>query len=232
MKFDGPLALVPGACSSGQAAACGHELVLERQRILADLHDGLGASLIALLRHVQSGQADQASIEQCVHEALQEMRIAIDALRPHDNDLGTVLGNLRYRLDNSIRASGMHFQWQVEELPPVIGLDPSMVFSIQRILLEAITNVFKHSGAARLSVLACAAGRRDIEIRIEDDGCGFDASTPARGQGLANMYARAAQLGARIRIDSRPRHGTSVRLMIPCRPARGFSDLLQLSSTA
>ena len=58
--------------------------VSERQRILADLHDGVGASLVGLLQEVQSGSADRASIAKRVQEVLQEMRIAIDALQPRD----------------------------------------------------------------------------------------------------------------------------------------------------
>ena len=60
-------------------------IALERQRTLADLRDGVGASLIGLLRHVQSGQADRDSMERRVREALREMRIAIDAWWPHED---------------------------------------------------------------------------------------------------------------------------------------------------
>jgi len=77
-------------------------LARERQRIVADMHDGLGASLVGLLRYVQAKQADP-HIEQRVKEALQEMRIAIDALEPAEGDLASVLGNLRYRQEVRVR---------------------------------------------------------------------------------------------------------------------------------
>jgi signal transduction histidine kinase len=192
--------------------------VSERQRILADLHDGVGASLVGLLRHVQSGCADRASIERRVQEVLQEMRIAIDALQPRDGDLAAVLGALRYRLDDIIRASGVRLVWEVEELPEVGELKPSTVFALQRIVLEAITNALKHSGAQvlRLSARACNG---EVEVRIEDDGRGFDPSHAA-GLGLASMRARAQRIGARLTFQSHPGAGTTVKLSLPRVPAR------------
>lgn len=193
-------------------------LMSERQRILADMHDGVGASLIGLLRHVQCGDADRASIEQRVQEALQEMRLAVDALQPREGDLAAVLGSLRYRLDDMIRSAGVTLAWEVDELPEVEELKPSAVFCVQRILLEAITNTLKHARAQRLRVSARACGA-DVEIRVDDDGGGFDPSRHAAGLGLANMRARAQRIGARITIQSSPGSGTEVTLRFPRAPA-------------
>ena len=193
--------------------------VSERQRILADLHDGVGASLVGLLQEVQSGSADRASIAKRVQEVLQEMRIAIDALQPRDGDLAAVLGALRYRLDDIIRSSGVRLAWEVEELPEVGDLKPSTVFALQRIVLEAITNALKHSGAQLLRISA-RANNGEVEIRIEDDGRGLDSSRHATGLGLSSMRARAQRIGARLTIRSHPGTGTTVTLSLPRAPAR------------
>ena len=190
-------------------------LAQERQRILTDMHEGLGASLIGLLRHAQSGGSDCAGIERRVQEALQEMRIAVDALKPSEDDLATVLASLRYRLDNMIRETGIHLVWKVAELPPVAGLSPSTVFALQRILLEAITNVLKHSGATQIRFTAQAQGKDGIRIKVEDDGKGFDPLHPAPGLGLANMRIRAARIGSALEIRSHPNEGTVVELALP-----------------
>ena len=192
--------------------------VSERQRILADMHDGVGASLVGLLRHVQSGNADRTSIERRVQEVLQEMRIAIDALQPRDGDLAAVLGALRYRLDDIIRSSGVRLVWDVEELPEVGDLKPSTVFALQRVVLEAITNALKHSGARCLR-LSARANNGEVEVCIDDDGHGFDTSRHAAGLGLSNMRARAQRIGAQLRIQSHPGKGTTVRLYLPRAPA-------------
>jgi hypothetical protein len=191
--------------------------VSERQRILADLHDGVGASLVGLLQEVQSGSADRASIEKRVQEVLREMRIAIDALQPRNGDLAAVLGALRYRLDDIIRSSGVRLVWEVEELPEVGELKPSTVFALQRIVLEAITNALKHSGAQVLR-LSARADNGEVEVCIEDDGRGFDPSHAAVGLGLSNMRARARRIGARLDIRGQIGAGTVVRLSIPRLP--------------
>ena len=193
-------------------------LMSERQRILADMHDGVGASLVGLLRHVQTGGADRASIEQRVQEALQEMRLAVDALQPREGDLAAVLGSLRYRLDDMIRSSGVTLAWDVEELPEVEELTPTAVFCVQRILLEAITNTLKHARAQQLRVTARTCGSA-VGICIGDDGRGFDPSCHAAGRGLANMRARAQRIGAQITIQSSRGSGTEVTVLFPRTPA-------------
>jgi signal transduction histidine kinase len=150
------------------------------------------------------------------------MRIAIDALQPREGDIAAVLGSLRYRLDDIIRSSGVSLVWEVEELPAVEALKPTAVFALQRIVLEAITNALKHSGAQLLRVTARARGP-DIEISIEDNGCGFEPSQRAAGLGLANMRARAQRIGARVRIHTSPGRGTDVRISIPSAAASNVS---------
>jgi signal transduction histidine kinase len=191
-------------------------LARERQRIVTDMHDGLGASLVALLRYVQSKRPDP-HIEQRVKEALQELRISIDALEPSAGDLGAVLGNLRYRLEPLLEPVGVHLEWDVAELPQIESLEPTAVFALQRIVLEAVANALKHSGASRVRLSAQAAPGGGVEIRVEDDGRGFDPSHSSLGTGLRNMRARAARIGVRLEISSSTGSGTAISLLIPRR---------------
>lgn len=197
-------------------------LALERQRIIADMHDGLGASLVALLRFVQAERGDPY-IEQRVKEALQELRIAIDALEPSEGNLGAVLGNLRYRLEPLLEKTGIRLEWEVAELPRIEALEPMGVFALQRIVLEAIANALKHSGATRIRLSAHAAANGGVEIRVEDNGRGFDASHPPAGLGLSNMRVRAARIGAQVEISSHTGSGTIVHLLVP-RQLAGYAE--------
>jgi len=198
-------------------------LVEERQRIMADLHDGLGATLIGLLRYVQSGDADNRGVERRVLEALRDLQLAVDALEPAEGDLAAVLGKLRFRLEPLLESGGMRFRWDVAELPPLDGLEPAMVFSIQRIVLEAVANALKHSGAREIRVKAGSEPCGTVKICIEEDGRGFDAARPAPGLGLASMRARAERIGARLRIVSQEGRGTAIHLTIPA-PGPAFGD--------
>jgi hypothetical protein len=195
-------------------------LLRDRQRILADMHDGLGASLVGLLRYAQAGALDARGLELRVREALQELRIAIDALEPAEGDLGSVLGKLRYRIEPLVESSGARLGWDAEELPAVEALDTSAVFSIQRILLEAVSNAIQHSGAQHIDIAARARGGDAICITVQDDGAGFDPRQPWAGLGLANMRRRAGTIGADLDIASRPGGGTTLTLSVPRRLAR------------
>jgi signal transduction histidine kinase len=92
------------------------------------------------------------------------------------------------------------------------------VFSIQRILLEAISNAVQHSGARHIRLSARPNGDR-IEIRVADDGAGYEAPAGHHGMGLGTMRARAQKLGAVLEIASRRGEGTTVSLTIPCQLA-------------
>src|SRR5256885_12502687 len=69
----------------------------ERQRIMADMHDGLGSSLVGLLGAVQSGRAPLPEVERRLHDALPELRLAGAGLAARDGDLHVVLGEVRPR---------------------------------------------------------------------------------------------------------------------------------------
>ena len=209
-----------------------HTLAQERQRILADMHDGVGASLVALLRFVESGKADAHDLELRVRAALQELRIAVDALEPAEGDLAAVLGKLRYRLEPLIESAGVRFVWEVAELPRVEALEPTAVFSIQRIVLEAIANVLNHASAREIRVSVGDQAARGVEIRIADDGKGFDPNAAVAGLGLRNMRARAERLGAELEIGSNPAGGTTVSLLVPYSLQRSAVETPDLASSA
>jgi signal transduction histidine kinase len=190
-------------------------LARERQRILADMHDGLGATLVSLLRHVQAGGSTTGSIEQRAREALHELRIAVDALQPNEGDIASVIGSIRSRLDELVQATGVRLEWCVDEMPMVAGLNPSTVFALQRIMLEAVTNALKHSGARTIRLLATAPDNEKVVIEIRDDGRGFESPESATGFGIANMRARSTAAGAQLQIASHPNTGTVIRLTLP-----------------
>ncbi|MCC7483375.1 MAG: hypothetical protein IT529_00160 [Burkholderiales bacterium] len=192
-----------------------------RWSLLADLHDSVGASLVALLNHVRSGDIERAGVEQRVRAALQEMRIAIHTLQPRECDVASALAALRERLEDMLHAAGMRLVWSIEALPGAPGLPPPIAFALQRIVLEAAANAVKHSGARNLHIRARGDSEDGIAIAIIDDGRGLDPGRPvAAGVGLTSMQSRARKMGARIAILSRPGAGTEVRLTVPREPAR------------
>jgi signal transduction histidine kinase len=91
------------------------------------------------------------------------------------------------------------------------------------IVHEALGNIARHSGASR-AVIAVSAASGGLELRITDNGRGFDPATAATigHQGLVNMHERAARIGATMTIDSDTTTGTTVRVRLP---SQGTTDL-------
>ena len=190
-------------------------LMEERQRIMRDMHDGLGARLVSLLNLVKRGGTPAVTLESQVLSALDELRLTIDSLQPNEGDLATVLGTLRYRMAPTFDAAGIDLIWQVEALPAISWLTPNAVLHIQHILLEIFTNAIKHSRAARITVWASHARlERLIRIRVSDNGAAPASPRESKGHGLSNMRARAQAVGSELdwRQDG---DGTTVELRLP-----------------
>ena len=187
---------------------------------MREIHDGVGSQLVALLNLVTQRDARTEVLTEHVQGALDEMRMAIDSLQPMHDDLATMLATLRYRLQPRLDAAGIVLDWDVAELPPIAGFTAQASLQLQRILLEAFTNVLKHARATRIALHASWRDGPPAQVRIElqDNGPGLQAgpATPAAGRGIANMHARAEAIGAALRIEAGRGGGTSVLLDWPC----------------
>ncbi len=192
----------------------------ERNRIMRDMHDGIGAQLMISMQSLERGDANAQEAVGVLRDCVEELRITIDSLDIEDNDLGALLGTVRYRLANKLALAGIQIDWEVGDIPPLRALDDDGALHAMRFVQEALNNVLKHSGANRIHVLAewNDTTRRAI-VEIADNGHGFDIAAK-RGQrghrGLDNLRHRAERLGAHLSIDSDP-GGTRVRLEIPQR---------------
>lgn len=188
----------------------------ERQRIVADMHDGLGGQLVTTLRLVESNRVDGAGVAELLRECLDDMRIVMNSIMPGEHDLDAVLGTLRYRLAPRFERAGIELDWKMDGALPDYPLTAQDALHIQRILQESFTNILKHSGATRITV---ESGLRDEGggryIRIADNGHGIHGiHGEQRGRGIANMQSRAQRIGGEVRIES-SQQGTVVTLLLP-----------------
>lgn len=183
----------------------------ERQRIMQDMHDGLGSQLMSSLLLVERGNADKDTIARSLREAIDDMRLAIDALGAADADLQAALANLRYRIEPRIRAAGIELDWCVpHDLPaPVVGAHASL--QMLRVVQESISNALKHSGASCITVSELIE-RGSLVLAVSDNGHGMRSHDRANpGRGLVNMRKRARSIGADLDFVSIG-SGTSVTL--------------------
>jgi signal transduction histidine kinase len=189
-------------------------LLLERQRIMADMHDGLGSSLLSALVAMEQGSMSHEQCVQVLRECVDDLRLVIDSLEPVGHDLVSLLATMRYRLGKRLQMGGLKLEWDVQDLPPLAWLEPPDALHVLRLMQEALNNVLKHASASRVRMVTRHHGSY-VEIRVEDDGAGFDLQTIQHGRGLKSQIKRAQRLGGKLRIDSSPGMGTRLSLRLP-----------------
>lgn len=174
------------------------ERTQERERILRDMHDGVGSHISAAIRQLQSGQATQADLLRTLRDSLDQLKLSIDSIQLPHGDATALLAGLRYRMTPRFASSGIALEWAVDELDLVPRLDAPAMRQLQFLLFEAISNVLQHAQASVLRIEAAMQGGVAC-IRVIDNGVGFDAAQPPRA-----LQARAQALGVPLRIESRP----------------------------
>jgi signal transduction histidine kinase len=192
----------------------------ERERFMRDMHDGLGAQLIASLRMASRGSLSPQAMQEALQECLDELRFSIESLKPTANDILSVLGNFRYRLEPRLQALGIRLVWHTQDLEPGRIAAPA-VLQILRILNEAITNALKHTQTTQIDI----TGQCDAEhylLQVRDYGNGFDTTLPEQGEGLPSMQQRARRMGGLLTIHNNPQ-GTTLALRVPLEPAAPFA---------
>ncbi|MGA0611432.1 sensor histidine kinase [Caldimonas sp. KR1-144] len=237
----------------------------ERDRILREMHDGLGGRLVAALALTQQARgnggngnhagkdaiaeaaADDAQgspvngnetlseLKLTLDDCLVELRLALDSLESDRRPLIEALGELRFRVEPSLRAAGVRLVWQPDDALTELSLSAGDTLQVLRIVREALTNVIKHAQASvvwlQLEPLQGEGGRVGLRLRVVDNGVQsrvdtergevlplFVPATMSRGRGLANMERRAQAIGALL--TSGPREeGWAVTLEIAPRAA-------------
>jgi len=183
----------------------------ERERIMRDMHDGVGGHLVSALAMSDSHTLEPKKFKEILSNALMDLRLMIDSMDQTEGDLASVLGTLRSRLQPALEKSGIEVNWMVGDIPAIATLGPGRILQIMRILQEAITNVLKHSGARTLTVTTDKTDEI-VVIDISDNGIGI-METDSKGHGLQNMRHRAKKAGIDLKIqDAKP--GTRVRITI------------------
>lgn len=198
----------------------------DRERIARDLHDSTIQSIYAVGLSLEN---TVEILEESPQEARERLNYAVDKLNDIIRDIRNFIFNLRpqvYRgkslargLEELVAELQLNTLMDVE-LRVQEGLDrlltPEQIATLLQIAREGLTNIIKHARARSVTMHAQVADGF-LDLRIEDDGVGFDPTAPrsAERQGLRNMHARAASLGGDLRVDSQPGHGTRLTLRVP-----------------
>jgi two-component system nitrate/nitrite sensor histidine kinase NarX len=195
-------------------------ILQERQRLARNLHDAVNQSLFSagLIAESLPGlwEQDQEDARRSLDDlrnltrgAIAEMRMMVSELRPLaliDSNLGDLLHQLA---DAFTGRTNIHVALTItgEDI-----LASEVQVTVYRICQEGLNNIARHAAASRVKVkLQYTAGK--VDMRIQDNGRGFDANLSSPGHyGLSMMNERAQAIGAKLEIISQPGKGTEIIL--------------------
>ena len=196
----------------------------ERAHIARELHDDINqrVAVLAMNLHMLRQELPPSEIDtgERLDDAYEEVRTLaadIQALshRLHSSRLeyvglkGAVTGFCR---DLSERQK-LKIELRVDNLPDT--LPPETSLCLYRVLQEAVHNALKYSGTGECDV-SLTGTAADIQLIVRDSGAGFDPDNlKGQGLGLISMRERLRLVNGQLSIESRPRHGTTIRASVP-----------------
>jgi PAS domain S-box-containing protein len=198
----------------------------ERRRIAREIHDGLGQELAAakmildgILSKDSSPSMRRAATDSSdlVDRAIKQVRTISHLLHPPLLDEVGLVSALRWYLEGLSERSGIEIRLEVD--PPDLGrLKAELETAIFRIIQEALTNMFRHSGA-RNGCVSLSEKLGQVVVTVRDDGKGIEEQVvqfrpESVGVGIGGMKQRVTELGGRLRLaNANP--GTIVEVVIP-----------------
>lgn len=198
----------------------------ERRRIARELHDEAGQALTSVmlgLRMIRETDDDSMIEDQIelvrnqVSEALTSLRRLAAEMRPPALDGLGLMSAVRNLTESAGLMKGLNVDFESSDLRG--HLQPAAEAVVYRILQEALTNVARHSEAENVSV---TISKRDDEViaMVEDDGKGFDLNE-TNGLGLLGMRERIELINGKLKIETKPGHGTVVVCKVPVSEVNG-----------
>ncbi len=197
-------------------------VIEERNRLARDLHDSVKQKAFAAMAQLATAQtfisknpstarSHLEEAETLVSEVIEELTFLIQEMYPlvlKEKGLVSVLHSYIYEWQerNSIQVNLEVFNER--------RIDIQIEQAIFRVIQEALSNVARHSNAAKVDLTLLYSKNR-IEMTIKDNGRGFDKAACMNGVGLQSMQERAHMIYGHLTITSAPGQGTSVRLVVP-----------------
>jgi two-component system, NarL family, sensor histidine kinase UhpB len=197
----------------------------ERKRVARELHDETAQTLAALLIRLRLGRgitepgAREAFLEEMrqeIADALEGVRRFARGLRPPSLDELGLVPALEAHVRGLSESMGIPIRLEADPVDGVLHSQGELV--LYRIVQEALSNAVRHAEPDRVHV-RITRGSDTVTVSVEDDGRGFVLeeviNRNGQGLGLYGMEERAAYLGGRVQIQSRPGVGTRVEAEIP-----------------
>jgi two-component system sensor histidine kinase UhpB len=203
---------------SGQLAMRAQEE--ERRRLARDLHDEVNQALTAILLRLEAlaqetppeRAGEVAELKRLVNQAMDELLNLARQLRPSALDDHGLVAALETQMKRFSARTGIEARIDTAGEPDALA--DVVQTAIYRVAQEALTNVTRHAGATVVE-LGVESDDEGVELRVSDDGSGFDPAMRGSGLGLVGMAERARLVGGELDVRSAPGGGTTITLRVP-----------------
>ncbi|HEX6180399.1 MAG TPA: triple tyrosine motif-containing protein, partial [Chitinophagaceae bacterium] len=204
-----------------------------RNKIAQDLHDNVGSTLssisvysqVAKIHNTQGNRDDLQDvlvrIAATSSEMISEMNDIVWTINPRNDGMEKILQRMESFAKPLLHTQGIQFRFKYDAAVMHVNLEMEKRKNFYLIFKEAVNNSLKYSGSKKMEVCV-RYDHHHIELKVEDDGVGFDAATietknsqSLSGNGLNNMARRAKEMGGNCVIRSEPGKGTTVILRFP-----------------
>jgi signal transduction histidine kinase len=195
----------------------------ERARFGRDLHDGTIQSLYAAGLHLEAValRSEEPEVRDEVRkvvgsldEAIEGLRGYIRALRQPPATAPGIAAGLAELTRRFAEETGLSAHVRADGTAVAGPLPDEAGQHLEQILREALSNAARHAGPCVVEVSLCFRPD-ELNLVVEDDGCGCGADESVAGQGLRNMRERARRLGGRLAVEPLAGGGTRVALAVP-----------------
>jgi two-component system, NarL family, sensor kinase len=194
----------------------------ERRRISRELHDGVGQLLTAIqfkINTIDGQESARREVKAILDETITEVRRISHNLMPSvlvDFGLEAALKSLCTR---TAQETGWTVNFSFDTHPDAPSLSHELMVSLYRIAQESLHNAVKYAKATQLDIIVDHEPDQ-VQLRIRDNGIGFDWEAYQRGSGresngIRNMRERTHLLDGTFQLQTRPGGGTTLTVAVP-----------------
>jgi len=193
----------------------------ERKQLAKDIHDNLGSYLATLKYQHEVVKPTNDNPELLAHYSTTSKLIAAacSEVRSISHQMATGF-DLQFSLIPAIHElikriqTTKQFDIVFDHFPATIELEREVALTLYKIIQELLSNTLKHAQATKVE-LHINQHAEEVNVLLEDNGCGFDLHATRTGIGLTNIYERIEQLNGTIELNSTPPTGTTCVIVLP-----------------
>ncbi len=194
----------------------------ERRQIGMELHDNvlqiLAASVLNIdflkIRYKDHPEivTKANSVKVYLNDSIDEIRRLSHQLTPSLSEKVTLVEKIQNLISNYTTSGTATITTAIDDFQPV--LNNEIQIGLYRILQEQLNNIHKHAGATSIHI-KIRKNNNLIQLKITDNGIGFNTNLPSKGIGLENIKRRVRAMGGDMKIISSLGNGCELIIKIP-----------------